>query len=363
MAMLKIVACSASLNGKKINAGYIFENSAAKRLMGASRNSCELVLEVVAPKFSDGKLTKEETISMNQASIVRALKVEDLKTQHVYEEIKDMAVVRHAVQVSNLANIALLEYMQRNFVEPKARTIAEGFTKEACQFDFDFEGGLEAQYGTNATALRACQALKTPEGSQTFWSVDKVKELLTKFTCGFGSLSPEHTVTDELNRYEALFAEYEEAVKRLKGQPGYEDYPVLNKFWTFLPTIQLRTSTHTCTNYQMIGSEMTRAANEAIRVIADRTGTLYSTDQRLNLLYQDIQAVCSGKDFRKDKSSGSNSSIHAQSTKAQTNGYPGWLPDCATSSTSISFSIRFFPLYICLFSLSMLLPRGLCQIK
>jgi len=105
------VACSASLNGKKINASCIFENSPAKRLLGALRNSCELVLEVVAPKFSDGKLTKEETLPMNQVSIMHAPKVEDLKTQHVYEKIKDMAEVRHAVQVPNLANIALLEHM------------------------------------------------------------------------------------------------------------------------------------------------------------------------------------------------------------------------------------------------------------
>ena len=66
---------------------------------------------MAAPIFSDGKLTKEETLSVNQVSIVHALKVEDLITQHVYEKIKDMAVVRHAVQVSNLANIALLEHM------------------------------------------------------------------------------------------------------------------------------------------------------------------------------------------------------------------------------------------------------------
>jgi hypothetical protein len=307
MAVLKTVAGSASLHGTKINASYIFQKSAAKRLMGAVKCSCELILEVMASKIRDGaELTKEEILSMNQASAVNALTADDLKTAGVCEAIKDHAVVRHAVQVSNLANAALLEYMKRNFAEPKARTIADGFTKAACLLDFDFEGGLEAQYGTNATALRAWQALKTPEGSQTFWFEDKKKQALTNFYFDYGSLSQTYTVSEELNRFEAVYAEYEEANSRLKGQPGFEEYTTLDKFWTFLTTLPLRNNVQPCTNYQMIGSDMSRVANDAIRVIADRTGALYSTEQRLALLIQDIQAVCSGKDFRKDKQTGAS---------------------------------------------------------
>jgi len=50
LAVLKTVAGSASLNGKKFNAGYIFESSAYKRLLGALQYSCELIIDIGAAK-------------------------------------------------------------------------------------------------------------------------------------------------------------------------------------------------------------------------------------------------------------------------------------------------------------------------
>ena len=281
--------------------GYLCANSADERFIKAVNAVTDLVISTAATKEKEGALTEEEAKLVNEAAIMKDLKIEDFRRPEVAERVKEFTVVKHMVlmvnRVSELGRTTLMAVLN-SAVHRRYVTLAEGYIST--------NGDVESMYQITSPVGCILDNLEKVGRASSHAGLEIVRNRLTQARVPWASLDKKCGVQHWI---EGVFMDwleaFQEEYRKITDKPGYGSVPGEEPLWALLRSIEMGGSHQNSGNYSKASGALQQIISDTENLIYDARGDLMSDDQRFNILVQKLYKLDEGANWKAElKSTG-----------------------------------------------------------